>query len=275
VDNYLLRPIVLLLLVYIVFILTIFFIYFNLKLIIIKQQNFELPQTNTASMTCAIFTIDGNIGSGKSTLLNNLKEHYKNNDRVVFANEPVDEWEAIKDAHGVTMLEKFYQDQEKWGFSFQMMAYISRLNLLRKMVKENPGCIIITERSLYTDRYVFAKMLFDAGLIEDVNYQIYLRWFDDFIEEYSIRGCVYVKTEPKTCFDRIKIRSRTGESNIPLDYLSKCDEYHDYMVNELKQKFQFNILKLDGNQDIFNDPSLVSLWINKINTYMNDNIKIT
>ena len=38
--------------------------------------------------------------------------------------------------------------------------------------------IIITERSLHTDRMVFAKMLYESGLIEDVNYQIYLKWFD-------------------------------------------------------------------------------------------------
>ena len=34
--------------------------------------------------------------------------------------------------------------------------------------------IIITERSLYTDKHVFAKMLHDQGKIEDVCYQIYL-----------------------------------------------------------------------------------------------------
>jgi deoxyadenosine/deoxycytidine kinase len=220
-------------------------------------------------MTCRIFTIDGNIGSGKSTLLNNLKHHYRNSECVVFVNEPVDEWEAIKDANCVTILEKFYKDQKKWGFSFQMMAYVSRLNAMRKIIKDHPESIIITERSLYTDRHVFAKMLFDAGLIEDVNYQIYLRWFDDFIEEYSIHGCIYVKTDPQICFNRIKTRSRSGESNIPLEYLNKCSEYHDYMVKELHQKFKFNVLELDGNQDIFNDPSLVSSWINKIDAYVN------
>ena len=44
-------------------------------------------------------------------------------------------------------------------------------------IKANPNSIFITERSLLTDKYVFAKMLFDQHKIEDVNYQIYLKMF--------------------------------------------------------------------------------------------------
>ena len=65
-------------------------------------------------MPFTIVSIEGNIGSGKSTLLDHLKLHYKNDPRIVFAPEPVSEWEKIKDKEGVTMLEKFYADQEKF-----------------------------------------------------------------------------------------------------------------------------------------------------------------
>ena len=213
-----------------------------------------------------IFTIDGNIGSGKSTLLNHLKEHYKNDTNVVFADEPVSEWESIRDSNGTSMLEKFYTDQKTYSFPFQMMAYISRLDILRKIVKANPNAIIITERSLHTDRLVFAKMLFDSGLIEDVNYQIYLKWFDTFIEDYPITGVIYVKTDPQVCFDRIKQRSRTGESDIPLEYLTKCDVYHDNMILEIKTNLE--TITLDGNDDIFRNVQTIPLWIEKINKYI-------
>ena len=73
-----------------------------------------------------IISIEGNIGSGKTTLLQNLKNKYKNNPQVIFLKEPVDEWNNIKDSNGTTILEKFYLDQEKYSFAFQMMAYISR-----------------------------------------------------------------------------------------------------------------------------------------------------
>jgi len=214
-----------------------------------------------------IFTIDGNIGSGKSTLLNHLKQHCKSNQNIIFADEPVSEWQSICDKNGSSMLEKFYKDQKKYSFSFQMMAYISRLDILRKIVKQNPDSIIVTERSLHTDRLVFAKMLFDSELIEDVNYQIYLKWFDTFIEDYPISGVIYVKTNPQVCFDRIKQRSRIGESEIPLDYLTKCDEYHDNMMKEIFT-LSTNILTLDGNQDIFNEPDSLSNWLKDIDLYI-------
>ncbi len=214
-----------------------------------------------------IFTIDGNIGSGKSTLLNHLKEHYMNDENIIFADEPVSEWESIRDSNGMSMLEKFYTDQKTYSFPFQMMAYISRLDILRKIVKANPNAIVITERSLHTDRLVFAKMLFDSGLIEDVNYQIYLKWFDTFIEDYPITGVIYVKTDPSVCFDRIKQRSRTGESNIPLEYLKKCDAYHESMMKEI-HILSNSILTLNGNQDIFNESDSLSTWLHNIDSYI-------
>ena len=48
------------------------------------------------------------------------------------------------------------------------MAYISRLTLIRQALRENYD-IIFTERSIYTDRNVFAKMLYDSGKIEGAN----------------------------------------------------------------------------------------------------------
>ena len=65
--------------------------------------------------------------------------------------------EYITDKKGETILAKFYKDQDKYSFSFQMMAYISRISLLRKIIKKNPTAIIITERSVLTDKNVFAK----------------------------------------------------------------------------------------------------------------------
>ena len=104
-----------------------------------------------------IISIEGNIGSGKSTLLANLREHFKDVVDIVFLKEPVDEWAKIKDKNGTTILEKFYADQEKYSFPFQMMAYVSRIKELRNTVKEqkknsSKPFIIITERSLYTDK---------------------------------------------------------------------------------------------------------------------------
>ena len=56
-----------------------------------------------------------------------------------------------------------------------------------KDIRNNPNAIIICERSVFTDKEVFAKMLYDDGKIEEVNYQIYLKWFDEFINDIRSR----------------------------------------------------------------------------------------
>jgi deoxyadenosine/deoxycytidine kinase len=216
-----------------------------------------------------IITIEGNIGSGKSTLLEFLRNELMiDNKKVIFMKEPVDEWEYIKDANGKTMLQKFYENQEKYSFPFQMMAYISRLKLLKETVEKNPNAIIISERSLYTDKYVFAKMLYETNKIEDVSYQIYCKWFDTFVKDYPITGVIYVKTDPEICHDRIAKRSRLGESNIPLEYLDSCHKYHNSMLNIEKQLMSKNQLVLDGNVDIFYSKHTLNVWIKSIKEFI-------
>ena len=62
-----------------------------------------------------IFSIEGNIGSGKSTLVKELKKSVPNilDKKVVYVQEPVNEWSKIKDKKGETILEKFYANQHK------------------------------------------------------------------------------------------------------------------------------------------------------------------
>ena len=230
------------------------------------------------SASYTFISIEGNIGSGKSTLLANLRENYKNNDNVIFLKEPVDEWAKIKDINGTTILEKFYADQEKYSFSFQMMAYVSRIKVLRDTLKEKTKqhdsqekkqYIIITERSLYTDKMVFAKMLYDSGKIEDVNYQIYLNWFDTFSGEFPVHKIVYVKASPEKCYQRIARRSREGEENIPLDYLTSCSLYHDNMLDKTTSTCVCDEqLILDGNIDIYENKTQVDKWIQEIEQYI-------
>ena len=201
----------------------------------------------------AIYSIDGNIGSGKSRLIHELKKQNIFNN-VIFIQEPVNIWNGVKDQNGKTILEHFYEDQNKYAFSFQIMAYISRLAQLKRYIKENPTAILITERCTYTDREVFAKMLHDDQLISDIDMKIYLMWFDEFMKDIPIKGFIYVKTLPSKCFERVKKRNRKGEK-IPLKYLEKCHLYHQNWLIDEK-----NILVLNGNQEYQEDNKLINAW---------------
>lgn len=196
-----------------------------------------------------IVSIEGNIGSGKSTFIRRIKDNINGRDIVVVP-EPVHEWDDIRSKDGKTMLSHFYEDQERNAFSFQMMAYISRLANIQKAITENPDCrMIITERCLETDRNVFAKMLYEDGKIRDIDYQIYLKWFDAFAENVRPSYYIYLKADAEVCLTRVNIRSREGEGGIPLSYLKDCGDTHTKWLETVENVItcNANLSKKEGH----------------------------
>lgn len=185
-------------------------------------------EVNTRMMP-QIFSIEGNIGTGKSTFLSMLKDHFKEREDVFFLQEPVDIWMNCKDKEG-SILDHYYKDQKEYSFKFQMLAYISRLSILRKAIENTKTKYIICERCLFTDKHVFCKMLYDDGFIDEIGYKIYQLWFDEF-NEYAHCIPVYLRTDPVTSYRRTMLRAREGEI-IPLEYLEKCHRYHEEWLKD-------------------------------------------
>jgi len=222
-----------------------------------------------------VISIEGNIGSGKSTLINYLKMHlgtHLKNEDIVFLPEPVAEWETIRDTSGKTMLENFYEDQKKYSFPFQIMAYATRRALIQNAIRNNPNSIIITERCLRTDRQVFLQMLYDTNLIESMMYQIYIKLFDTSADDCPIDRTIYISATSDICHDRICKRNRSGENNISIDYLEKCNLYHDRMMDDVIQNNQgstINHLILDGNIDCHKNIKQLDIWTTQIIRFIN------
>ena len=212
-----------------------------------------------------VYSIEGNIGTGKSTFLEKLKEHYAGDDSVYFLAEPTQVWDTIKDKNGITILEKYYENQQRYAFSFQMMAFISRLTGLKDALKNDNYAIIIMERSLFTDCNVFAKMLYDDKKIEDIEYTIYKKWYNDFMKELPPISFIYLRTDPIISLKRVKERNREGET-IPLDYLENCHKYHNDMLDVNKESCVCkNQIVLDGNIDIYQNEKHLEKWFEEIN----------
>jgi len=175
-----------------------------------------------------IVSVEGNIGAGKSTLIEELQQIYMDDRRFLFLLEPVNQWENVKDKHGNNMLQKYYDNPKKYAFAFQIMAFQTRLQLLKDALEyiDDEVTTIIMERSLDADYHIFAKMLFAEGLMEDVEFQIYLQMATDALKEYGVDGMIWLDTDYEECFKRVEKRSRDGEGKIGLDYLRKCQEFH-------------------------------------------------
>jgi deoxyadenosine/deoxycytidine kinase len=218
----------------------------------------------TATTAPVIISVDGNIGSGKSTKVRDLENYYKEKGRtdVIFIQEPVDSWNSVVDENGVTILSNYYKNQKKFAFRLQMLAYISRLSLLRDAVKKGYK-YIITERCVGTDKNVFSKMLYDKGDIEHDEYIIYTKWYEEFISDVPIGAIVYIKASPETCLERVNIRAREGE-NIPLEYLKECDKYHDDWINSE----HIPKLVIDADIDLHKNPEANVRILEQIDTFI-------
>lgn len=232
-------------------------------------------------MPPVIVSFDGNIGSGKSTTCYEYEEYIKRRmtcdatatdtvfpaitsiEEVCFLDEPVELWNQVCDKDGVNIITNLYKDTRANAFKFQMMAYISRLALLRKAVKNPKIKLIITERSVETDRNVFAKMLYDTGDISHDEFQIYTLWFDEFLTDVPLSGIVYIHASPDICLQRIAKRARAGES-IQLDYIERCHQYHEDWIRVRGCP----LLELPANEDMNETPHVLSERMERITEFI-------
>jgi deoxyadenosine/deoxycytidine kinase len=174
-----------------------------------------------------VISLDGNIGAGKSTLLARIHSAVPEWHVV---NEPVDTWTSLKNDDGRNLLELFYEDKKRWSYTFQNCAILTRLKSLKHALKTATSDVIITERSVLTDRYVFAEMLRDSGDINALEWTLYESWFNIFSNEIPIHAIIHLTTSAETSEKRIHIRNRHGEEGIPIEYLKSLDVQHQKWI---------------------------------------------
>jgi len=196
-----------------------------------------------------LISIEGNVGAGKSTLLKKLKEAHP---EYNFVPEPVDTWLEVKDEEDNHILKLFYGDFKRWSYTFQNFAFITRNLIMDECVKnKKESNIFITERCVFTDKNVFAKMLHDDKLMSNLEYKIYNYWFDKYSKENNIDAYIYVTTDVDISAERIKIRNRDGE-NIEKSYLTRLDKYHHDWLNKEDKPVLFYDTEKDDVNKVFN-----------------------
>jgi deoxyadenosine/deoxycytidine kinase len=176
-----------------------------------------------------LISLDGNIGAGKSTLLTAIKLAAP---ELTVLQEPVGDWLTLKNEAGESLLSLFYKDTPRWAYTFQNCAILTRLIATRDaMARTDTNRIMITERSVLTDRYVFAEMMVEEGKMSKLEWDLYMKWFDAFAKDSPIHGIIHITTDPTCSKERIVRRGRSGEDSISLEYLTKLDQQHKKWIS--------------------------------------------
>lgn len=176
-----------------------------------------------------IITFEGNVGAGKTSILKVLEDEKFDFPHKVYY-EPVDEWMNFSlEKGGKSLFEMFYEDRQKYGFVFQMMALQSRYQNMLKALEEAPNTVVFCERSFFTDYEIFAKLNNEQGNITDMELHVYKTWHSYFVKvlDTHIKGIVYLNTDPATCKERIKKRNRAGEEDFSEEYLLQLHQKHE------------------------------------------------
>ena len=198
-----------------------------------------------------IYSIEGNIGAGKTTILKLIGKTF---DDVEFVEEPVSQWQNLG---GMNLLEKFYEDPDRWGFSFEFYVMLSKLKALSKAA-DSPKSVIILERSLFSNK-IFMDISATLGKLNELEYYMLMTVFDFFIQNVYpvLNGIIYLKTPVDVCIKRIAIRNRGEESSIDEKYLSLLHEKFEQFANSCT----IPTLIIDGNYDLVRDSNKISVDI--------------
>ncbi len=216
----------------------------------------------TATTKKVIISIEGNISSGKSSLMHILGAKLPMKADYIY--EPVEEWHKLVDENGKDILQTFYDDKKRWSYTFQNIAYITRMNHIIDRIMNSPNKYIILDRSLQADLNTFAKMLYDDGCVNPIEWACYNKWNDFFERFYGDKithKIIYLRCEPQVAMDRLKLRNRDAEKNVPIEYLQSLHKYHDQWLHEGNNK---NVLVLDVNEDFVGNQTKANKMLNQI-----------
>ena len=106
------------------------------------------------------------------------------------------EWEKAGKNQAINLLELYYQKPERWGFMFQINAFMSRLLKWNEYSQIKEEGVKLSERSLLSDRYIFASIMKDMNILNEAEHEVYLSTYEGMLKMKNIvdlSGVIYVK----------------------------------------------------------------------------------
>ena len=193
--------------------------------------------------TKIIYALEGNIGAGKTTIMKIIGQYFTS---VEFVEEPVSQWQNLG---GMNLLEAFYSDPKRWGFSFEFYSMLSKIKALLNAANSDKPVIVI-ERSILSNK-VFMDLSHELGKLEEIEYTMLMNTYHFYLQHVypQLSGIIYLDTPVDECIKRITKRNRGEECTIERSYLQCIKEKMDQLCNSSTM----NVIRIDGMYDCERD----------------------
>ncbi len=160
--------------------------------------------------------IAGNMGSGKSTLVDFLARTYG----IVPYYEPNEENPYLAD---------FYKDMKRWAFQSQLYFLSNKFRLHQELDRHSG--VVALDRTIFEDAEIFATALHQMRKISKRDWATYQDFYHAILD--AIRPpdlMIYLRCSMRTLRQRIKLRGRRMEQDIPLSYLKRLDQNYESWI---------------------------------------------
>lgn len=181
--------------------------------------------------------IAGNIGAGKSSLVEFLTRTYN----IQPFYEPNEANPYLPD---------FYKDMKHWAFHSQLYFLSNKFRMHQQLDKSDG--VVVLDRSIYEDAEIFATALHQMRKFSKRDWDTYWGFYQTILA--AIRPpdlMIFLRCSMRTLRQRIGLRGRKMEQDIPLAYLRRLDRlYEDW----LKRYSLSEVLVLETDKlDYIND----------------------
>jgi deoxyadenosine/deoxycytidine kinase len=195
------------------------------------------PDSTAQACSGKTIAIAGNIGAGKSSLVEFLTRTYG----IEPFYEPNDENPYLPD---------FYLDMKRWAFHSQLYFLSNKFRMHQQL--ERMSGVVVLDRTIYEDAEIFASALHKMGKLTGRDWDTYWSFYQVILD--SIRPpdlMIYLRCSVRTLRQRIRMRGRAMEQDIPLAYLKRLQGLYEQWLSN----YQFGeVLVLETDKlDYIND----------------------
>lgn len=163
-------------------------------------------------MTKRLVLVAGNIGTGKTSIT----------ERIGVRLGWQTSYESVADN---PYLPDFYGNMAQWSFHLQIFFLGHRAE--QHLALANNPQSSISDRSIYEDAYIFARVLRHMNNLSERDYQSYRTLFDLIVKNLPRPDLLlYLQAPVPVLLERIQQRGRQMEGGITSEYLSLLDAFY-------------------------------------------------